>query len=150
MQGCEHGSDYCVQEDWYTVRSQVQQDMMRPKSALYYISDLEKIAMDVAEEIIEKETDQNGVMDIIKMCQKFSLESVAYVFLGSRLGALSGTGDGQRLIEIADSTGELQQTLFFMPKSLLPYLPGFKKFIKYELNILRFVLYYYVQYDGLG
>ena len=49
MQGCEHGSDYCVQEDWYTVRSQVQQDMMRPKSALYYISDLEKIAMDVAD-----------------------------------------------------------------------------------------------------
>merc|ERR1712109_117536 len=82
-------------EEWYDVRSQVQQDMMRPKSALYYISDLEKIAMDVAEEIIEKETDQNGVMDIIKMCQKFSLESVAYVFLGSRLGALSGTGDGQ-------------------------------------------------------
>ena len=139
MQSCEHGSDDCVQEDWYTVRSQVQQDMMRPKSALYYISDLEKIAMDVAEEIIEKETDQNGVMDIIKMCQKFSLESVAYVFLGSRLGALSGTGDGQRLIEIADSTGELQQTLFFMPKSLLPYLPGFKKFIKYELNIMFYI-----------
>ena len=119
-----------MQEDWYAVRSQVQQDIMRPKSALYYIRDLEKIAMDVADEIIEKETDKDGVMDIIKMCQKFSLESVAFVFLGSRLGTLSGEGDGQRLIEIADSTGELQQTLFFMPKSLLPYLPGFKKFIK--------------------
>ena len=43
---------------------------------------------------------------------------------------VAGTGDGQRLIEIADSTGELQQTLFFMPTSVLPYLPGFKKFIK--------------------
>ena len=31
-------------------------------------------------------------------------KSVAFVFLGSRLGTLSGEGDGQRLIEIADST----------------------------------------------
>ena len=119
-----------MQEDWYAVRSKVQQDLMRPKSALYYIRDLERIAMDVSEQIIEKETDRNGVMEVVKMCQKYSLEAVAFVFLGSRLGALAGTGDGQRLIEIADSTGELQQTLFFMPTSVLPYLPGFKKFIK--------------------
>ena len=103
--------------------------MMRPKSALYYIEDLEKIALDVTE-LIEKESDSSGSLDVIKMCQKYSLEAVAFVFLGSRLGALAGTGDGQRLIEIADSTGELQQTLFFMPTSVLPYLPGFKKFIK--------------------
>ena len=111
------------------MRTQVQQDMMRPKSALYYIEDLEKIALDVTE-LIEKESDPSGSLDVIKMCQKYSLEAVAFVFLGSRLGALAGTGDGQRLIEIADSTGELQQTLFFMPTSVLPYLPGFKKFIK--------------------
>ena len=36
-------------EEWYDVRSQVQQDMMRPKSALYYISHLEKIALDIVE-----------------------------------------------------------------------------------------------------
>merc|ERR1712013_638812 len=30
-------------EDWYDVRSKVQQDMMRPKSALYYIDEMEAI-----------------------------------------------------------------------------------------------------------
>ena len=62
---------------------------MRPKSALYYIEDLERIALDVTE-LIEKESDPSGQLDIIKMCQKYSLEAVAYIFLGSRLGTLSG------------------------------------------------------------
>ena len=47
-------------EEWYDVRSQVQQDMMRPKSALYYISHLEKIALDVT-----------GALDIVEICQEY-------------------------------------------------------------------------------
>ena len=38
-------------EDWYSVRSKVQQDMMRPKSALYYITELEKKLHAVREEV---------------------------------------------------------------------------------------------------
>ena len=32
-------------EDWYEVRHKVQQDMMRPKSALYYIDEMEEIIL---------------------------------------------------------------------------------------------------------
>ena len=117
-------------EEWYDVRSQVQQDMMRPKSALYYISDLEKIAQDVTE-VIEAESDPSGSLDVIKMSQKYSLEAVAYIFLGSRLGTLSGKGDGQRLIEIADAIGPISQKLMFLPRWLLPYLPEYKKWLEY-------------------
>ena len=38
-------------EAWYTVRRQVQQDMMRPKSALYYIAELEEIAVELTVKI---------------------------------------------------------------------------------------------------
>ena len=116
-------------EDWYNVRTLVQQDMMRPKSALFYISELEKIALDVAE-FIEEKADPSGTMDVVKMCQGYSLEAVAYIFLGSRLGTLSGQGDGQRLIEITDAVGPISQKLMFLPTSLLPYLPIYKEFIR--------------------
>ena len=104
--------------------------MMRPKSALYYIEDLEKIALDVTE-VIEKESDPSGTMDVVKLCQKYSLEAVAYIFLGSRLGTLSGDGDGQRLIEIADAIGPTTQKLLFLPLFSLKYLPEYKRWIKY-------------------
>ena len=105
---------------------------MRPKSALYYIQDLEKIALDVCE-LIEKESDPAGTMNVVKLCQKYSLEAVAYVFLGSRLGTLSeaGGGDGQRLIEIADIIGPMSQKLLFLPLFSLKYLPEYKRWIKY-------------------
>ena len=116
-------------EDWYSVRSQVQQDMMRPQSALYYISDLEKIALDVTE-VIEEESDPSGTLDVSKMCQKYSLEAVAYIFLGCRLGTLSGKGDGQRLIEIANVKIPAMQKLTLFPLSVLPYLPVYKRYLK--------------------
>ena len=102
---------------------------MRPKSALYYIEDLEKIALDVTE-LIEKECDPSGTMDVVKLCQKYALEAVANIFLGSRLGTLSGDGDGQRLIEIQDTIGPISQKLLFLPLFLLKYLPEYKRWIK--------------------
>ena len=121
-----------MQEEWYSVRSQVQQDLMRPKSALYYTEDLEKIALDVTE-VIDAEVDPAGTMDVVKICQKYSLEAVAYIFLGSRLGTLSGRGDGQRLIEIADTSGEITQKLMLFPLSWLPYIPEYKRWSRYCL-----------------
>merc|ERR1719471_1638874 len=70
-------------------------------------------------------------MDIVNMCQGYSLEAVAYMFLGSRLGTLSGEGDGQRLIEITGAVGPISQKLMFLPTSVLPYLPMYKEFLRY-------------------
>ena len=109
--------------------------MMRPKSALYYTEDLERIALDVTE-VIEADVDQAGTLDVVKICQKYSLEAVACIFLGSRLGTLSGRGDGQRLIEIADISGEIIQKLMLFPLSWLPYVPEYKRFIRYTACLL--------------
>ena len=67
------------------MRSLTQQDMMRPKSASYYTGEMEAIALDVVE-FISKTLDTDGCMNVNKMCQQWALETVAYIFLGSRLG----------------------------------------------------------------
>ena len=91
---------------------------MRPKSALYYTEDLERIALDVTE-VIEAEVDQAGTLDVVKICQKYSLEAVAYIFLGWRL-----------VIEITDTSGEITQKLMLFPLSWLPYIPEYKRWTR--------------------
>jgi len=120
-------------EDWYTVRHQVQQDMMRPKSALYYIDDLDDIAGDLADRIsTEKSLNDGSVEDMYPILQAFALEAVGSIFLGSRLGAIKGEGDGQRLIEIAEEGLPIVQQLMFIPPKLFRFLPMFKKFVKIQ------------------
>ena len=51
-------------EEWYQVRTLVQQDMMRPKSALYYISDLEDIATELTNKIGSQRNTQGMVEPI--------------------------------------------------------------------------------------
>ena len=78
-------------EDWYTVRRQVQQDMMRPKSALYYINEMEEIATELVDKISDlKGEDGVGIKDIHPLVQEYALEAVGCVFLNARLGALKG------------------------------------------------------------
>ena len=81
------------------MRSLVQQDMMRPKSALYYTKEMEEISQEVAD-IIERDMDSDNCYEINSICQKYALETVAYIFLGSKLGTLAGEGDGTRMVEI--------------------------------------------------
>ena len=59
-------------EEWYEVRSMVQQDIMRPKSALYYISDMEDIAMELADKI-NKVKDKNGMLDPSTLLKEYAL-----------------------------------------------------------------------------
>merc|ERR1712106_906431 len=118
-------------EDWYNVRHKVQQDMMRPKSALYYLEEMEDIAVELAEKInILKDVD--GMLEPSSVLHEFALEAVGSVFMGARLGALKGVGDGKKLIEIQSRTMELMMTLFFTPTWIAPYLPIYKKFIGYQ------------------
>ena len=47
-------------EDWHSFRVAVQQDLMRPKSALFYINDLEEIMEEVYDKL-EETADENQV-----------------------------------------------------------------------------------------
>eukprot|EP00092_Neocalanus_flemingeri_P104678 GFUD01134110.1.p1 GENE.GFUD01134110.1~~GFUD01134110.1.p1 ORF type:complete len:474 (-),score=122.38 GFUD01134110.1:111-1532(-) len=118
-------------QDWYEVRHKVQQDMMRPKSALYYLSEMEEIAIELADKIQEVKGN-DGMLDPYALVQEYALEAVGCVFMGARLGALKGAGDGKQLIEILTKSMALTMDLIFLPKLLAPFLPSYKKFVKYQ------------------
>ena len=86
-------------EEWARVRSLIQQDMMRPKSAMFYINQLQEVGQDFIN-YCRRRRDKNGIMpeDHVSDLYKFGFESIAVVALDTRLGALdekvaSGTED---------------------------------------------------------
>jgi len=75
-------------EEWYNMRSKVQQDMMRPKSAMFYIDSIDEISEQLVN-YMEKNMDANGeIDDATEYLYKWSLESIASIFLDARLGCL--------------------------------------------------------------
>ncbi|CAG0884942.1 unnamed protein product, partial [Darwinula stevensoni] len=91
-------------EEWYKIRSRVQQSMLKPKSALLYLKPMEE----VAEEFVERMKslrDANGELpaDFINELYKWGLESVSLVTLDRRLGCLepnlSEDSPPQRMIQ---------------------------------------------------
>jgi len=75
-------------EDWSTVRSLVQQSMMRTKSAMFYINDLEDISEKFVNLLRTKSGVNDEVEDIVPDVHRWSLESIAAIFLNIRLGCL--------------------------------------------------------------
>ena len=89
-------------EAWHEVRKVVQQDMMRSKSATFYIDDVEEISQQFVD-LLTAHTDSEGeVEDLNKHVYCWALESIAAIFLDTRLGnlhkALHEDSDGQRFI----------------------------------------------------
>ena len=116
-------------EDWYEVRTLIQQDMMRPKSALYYTREMEEIASDVVG-VIEEMKDDENCFEINRMCQEFALEAVAYVFLGNRLNTLNNGADGKRMIDLVSQNGDFAQKMMFLPTRLFKYIPAYHQFCR--------------------
>ena len=102
---------------------------MRPKSAMYYTKEMDEIAREVVN-IIERDADNDQCYEINKICQQYALETVAYIFLGSRLGTLSGQGDGRRMIEITEEVMPISQDIMFFPNWALKFMPTYKKFCR--------------------
>ena len=76
--------------------------------------------------------DGGSIEDMYPILQAYALEAVGSIFLGARLGAIKGEGDGQRLIEIAEQGLPVVQQLMFIPPKMYRFLPGFKKFIEIQ------------------
>ena len=116
-------------EEWYEVRQAVQQDMMKPKSALFYISDIEE----VAEELVDKVADtrnKDGDVVVNTMLNEYALDAVGVFALGTRLGSLQEKGDGKKLMDLSVKIGNLIQFLIMCPAWSHPYLPQFRRLEK--------------------
>jgi len=123
-------------EEWAKFRQAVQQDMMRPSSALYYISEIEEISLELVEKIVSMR-DQSGSATINQVCQEFALESIGCIFLGSRLGTLAGHEDGRRLIEAQTQVLGWSLPMLFLPLKACRWIPGWKNVMKQMITSLE-------------
>ena len=85
---------------WYEVRSLVQQDMMRPQSAIFYIPGIDQISGDMVSLLTTARGEDDTVEDVVDLVFRWALESICSVFLDTRLGCLEEelTEDKERLI----------------------------------------------------
>ena len=88
---------------WYEVRSLVQQDMMRPQSAMFYIPSIEQISGDMVSLLHSARGEDDTVENVVDLVFRWALESISSVFLDTRLGCLEAdlSQDKQRLISHA-------------------------------------------------
>jgi len=123
-------------EDWYTVRSKVQQDMLRPKSAMFYLDSIENISDELVD-VFDRKMDESGeVDDIAKYIYRWSLESIASIFLDAKLGCLKedlpADSDANKLVKAADvvlgqDTTELANGIPIWKYMPTPYYKRFDK-----------------------
>ena len=76
-------------DDWWRVRSLVQQDMLRPKSAMFYLDSIEEISLQLADKIEESLDDKREIDDLMNLLARWALEAVTSIFLDTRLNCLA-------------------------------------------------------------
>merc|ERR1719341_586813 len=106
-------------KEWSETRKAVQQDMMRPSSALFYIDELAETSEELCDKLIA-ECDENG--DTVKFnytLQQFALEAVGIMFIATKLGVMQGAPDGKRLMAAVSAFIEKFNTFVILPKHVL-------------------------------
>ena len=90
-------------EEWWRVRSLVQQDMLRPKSAMFYLASIEEISLELADKMGDTLDDKSEIDDMMSLLARWALEAVTSIFLDTRLNCLAEDhqpdSDTMRLIE---------------------------------------------------
>ena len=63
--------------------------MLRPKSAMFYIDDLEQIGLQFCEKMEQKSDSNMEVDDVTGLIYRWALEAVSSIFLDARLNCLA-------------------------------------------------------------
>ena len=77
-------------EKWHEARFKVQQDLMRPKAALYYLNEIDTVADDFVSLIrhLRSKEDQT-IENFLPIIYRFTLESICTIALEQRIGSLN-------------------------------------------------------------
>ena len=129
--------------EWHEFRSKVQRDMMRPKSAFFYIGIVEEISYEL-QGLISKSLDENQeVDDLLELINRWATESITAIFLDIRLNYLNNDlaqdSEAEKLIDaIKVLTGPDGQNLAMGP-SIWKYFPtpSFRRFDKAVRDFTR-------------
>lgn len=92
--------------------------MMRPKSAMQYISDIEKITEELLD-LMRKKRDPNENLDVYPLLKLWSLECIASIFLAKRLYCFHShttNDDGKMMVDANRAMNQANLQLFFSHK----------------------------------
>ena len=134
-------------DKWYEVRSKVQQDMMRPKSAMLYIEPLEEIIEEFIEATDRKlasSPDGVSVNDFTSDLYSFALEAVTMIALDQHLGAFKKevSPESKELVHNVKEAIEAMTIVLLNPPyyKLSPWLsPTYRKMCLYMDLSAKFI-----------
>ncbi|KAG8236839.1 hypothetical protein J437_LFUL017123, partial [Ladona fulva] len=123
-------------EEWYRLRSAVQQMMLRPAEVHYYLPLITSVAGDFIERLHRKKDENGEVPNLRDEIAKWSLESSGMVCFETRLGSFNGgtsEKEAERIISANKNIFYLSALLKFSLQ-LYKYLPSpkWKKLVKEE------------------
>ena len=75
-------------ERWLDVRSKVQQDLMRPKSAHFYLDEIQAVADEFMDFIRTQRSDDSTISNCLPKIYRYTFESISLIALDARLGCL--------------------------------------------------------------
>ncbi|GFQ86909.1 probable cytochrome P450 49a1 [Trichonephila clavata] len=127
-------------EEWHHLRTRTQEHLLKPAAVLKYFDALQDVAREFVQTIFKNRDSNNEVPNFIRELYKWTLESVCYVGLDTRLGCLesnlSKDSDGMKMINSVLSqfeymikleafSGRIQFWKYFST-------PTWRKFVKYS------------------
>jgi len=102
-------------EVWSKSRKAVQQDLMRPKSALYYVDELNDTTDEFLQKIVETLDEKGETSDLNHHLQEYALEASGIMFIGTKLGVLKGSPEGSELMKAVSEFISKLNHLFNLP-----------------------------------
>ncbi len=76
-------------EKWHQVRSMVQQDLMRPKSALFYLEEIQNISNEFMDFLrMQRSKEDKVIRNALPEIYRFTFEAISFIALDTRLGCL--------------------------------------------------------------
>jgi len=106
-------------EEWYRLRSNCQQRMLRPKEVSIHLPSVDSIAGDLVKRLEEN----RNPTDINRLVGRWSLENAGSLVFDTRLGCLRQSGEG---VEWAHEMVELNREIFRLSGDLKLSLPVYK------------------------
>ena len=131
-------------EEWYKNRQAVQEEMMHPKSAMYYINDIEQVTVEFIRDVIESKKDVHSRLDVYDPLRKWALETISFIFLAQRIHSFSNdpalTEPSQRIMKAIDIIMAEQYKLLHMPPIWFSFPRLFPSYRKFDKNLV--ILYH--------
>ena len=79
---------------WHEVRSKVQQDLMRPKSATFYLDEISRVSQDFVKFIrAKRDQDTFIINNFLPEIYRLTLEAICLITIEKRIGCLNPTLD---------------------------------------------------------